>query len=453
MKNIIKAIVIISMISGSVHGQISSGDIPPRPVNNCGTNDGPEDYEYSSCKSQYDSALSNWTRLYGTAANNTTQAATSTGISYPTKNYGPCNRYDSSGISTIDEACRQRVDADYETAVKNYEAIKEAERIAQAQRNAAQSQYDSAKQAAIDAQNRNEAAKGKYNLAGMLSGIASGVGFAMFAASCGPAGCTNFPALAVGIAMAIYSMKSSQQANSHAGGASSACQLANTISTNQATCAPSPGPFVPGDFPRLTNPPLTEIVDNNGTCIASADLCRTIKENLPPGTDLKDFKKGLDAFAAGKIPVKINPDGSITSRGKKYSISDLDSYDKLRAAGFTPEQAKAMMADLARSKSIGDEYAKGGAGGAGGTAGGTGDDALGDGTGTTTAGTGLTGTGNGTADGSLDANGKRAIASAEGLAVDFNGELVGAAGDDIWKMMNRRYRLKDTQDAFMSPKQ
>ncbi|MCC2679932.1 MAG: hypothetical protein K0R29_2508, partial [Pseudobdellovibrio sp.] len=59
----------------------------------------------------------------------------------------------------------------------------------------------------------------------------------------------------------------------------------------------------------------------------------------------------------------------------------------------------------------------------------------------------------GAGDGTLNTNGlgkDRGIASAEGLAKDFNGELIGVAGDNIWKMMNRRYKLKTAQDSFMN---
>ena len=41
--------------------------------------------------------------------------------------------------------------------------------------------------------------------------------------------------------------------------------------------------------------------------------------------------------------------------------------------------------------------------------------------------------------------------TSEGLTRDFNGELIGAAGDDIFTMMNRRYKLKNEQDSFIAP--
>jgi hypothetical protein len=71
-------------------------------------------------------------------------------------------------------------------------------------------------------------------------------------------------------------------------------------------------------------------------------------------------------------------------------------------------------------------------------------------------GSGAKGTGvsdNGSAKGSKDMEGsnKREPATAEGLAKDFNGELIGVAGDDIFKMMNRRYKLKTAQDSFIGP--
>ena len=38
----------------------------------------------------------------------------------------------------------------------------------------------------------------------------------------------------------------------------------------------------------------------------------------------------------------------------------------------------------------------------------------------------------------------------EGLTRDFNGEAIGSAGDDIFSMMNRRYKMKTAQDSFIS---
>ena len=59
---------------------------------------------------------------------------------------------------------------------------------------------------------------------------------------------------------------------------------------------------------------------------------------------------------------------------------------------------------------------------------------------------------NGNANGGKDLEGsKRDPASAEGLAKDFNGDMIGVAGDDIFKMMNRRYKLKASQDNFIAP--
>ena len=41
--------------------------------------------------------------------------------------------------------------------------------------------------------------------------------------------------------------------------------------------------------------------------------------------------------------------------------------------------------------------------------------------------------------------------SSEGLSRDFKGDLIGAAGDDIFSMMKRRYILKNEQDSFIAP--
>jgi hypothetical protein len=41
--------------------------------------------------------------------------------------------------------------------------------------------------------------------------------------------------------------------------------------------------------------------------------------------------------------------------------------------------------------------------------------------------------------------------SSAGLIKDFHGDMIGAAGDDIFTMMNRRYQLKNEQDTFFTP--
>ena len=41
--------------------------------------------------------------------------------------------------------------------------------------------------------------------------------------------------------------------------------------------------------------------------------------------------------------------------------------------------------------------------------------------------------------------------SSAGMAKDFHGDLIGASGDDIFTMMNRRYQLKNEQDTFFTP--
>lgn len=44
-----------------------------------------------------------------------------------------------------------------------------------------------------------------------------------------------------------------------------------------------------------------------------------------------------------------------------------------------------------------------------------------------------------------------ATASVAGMTKNFNGELIGVAGDDIFKMMTRRYNQKSKEDSFLPP--
>jgi hypothetical protein len=44
---------------------------------------------------------------------------------------------------------------------------------------------------------------------------------------------------------------------------------------------------------------------------------------------------------------------------------------------------------------------------------------------------------------------ERVPASAEGLLTNYHGEMIGVDGDDLFKMMNRRYKMKLIQNFFL----
>jgi hypothetical protein len=138
--------------------------------------------------------------------------------------------------------------------------------------------------------------------------------------------------------------------------------------------------------------------------------------------------------------------------GKTYNASDFADAASMAAAGFPPGAVSGALAaadraeKAARSKAdklmlgamtASNGYAEGGggAGGAGGGAGGA------DGLGAYGAG----GAGAGKAGGL-----NRDPAQVAGMQKNFNGEPIGVAADSIFLMMNRRYKVKESQDSFFT---
>lgn len=361
------------------------------------------------------------------------------------------------GSNSQTQICKQNLDQQYQVQLSNYSnALKNY----QAQMAAASTSTPSALDAARSAEAANNQGKNSYQVTQMVTMVASMAAFAK-AAACAPPPSPCKPIfIGIGIAMAGLSMLSGQQSGQHAAAQYSACTTANQLTTTPTNCGSAPAPYNPSTYPSLAQDGSStmtpnNIVDSNGNCTASQDVCSRIAETLPAGANLKDYQRGLSAFASGKVPIKVNPDGTITNNldGKKFDPASLNSVSGMVAAGIDPNTAKGLMAELSKNSgglSAGDASAKSasGTGTASGNLGAFDDPAA------AAARNGAIGFGvNGEANsGALDANGKnRSIASsAEGLVRDFNGENIGVQGDDIFKMMKRRYLLKDKQDSFMT---
>lgn len=333
-------------------------------------------------------------------------------------------------------------------------AAADAERKRQAEAGA-KAVEDSAKAAAEAAEKQNEKGSMIYKLAGVGAGIASAY-YAHIAATCGAPGCQVAPGLTA-VGFGLMSAAAFSQGSSHDSVANSACVAAGQMSASgSGTCGPAPTPYNPATFPESltgggtpSNPTPGTIFDANGRCIGSAADCAAIVSGLPPGVSIRDAMKGISSFAtnAGKF-FKMDKNGNaITKDGKKYTAADFASEKAMMAAGMSAADAKMLAGSLnsmgaainakdalakENSKDGAGAFGENGAGGAGGK------------------GSGLNA--NGSANGGKDlAGSKREIASVEGLAVDFNGDMIGNARDDIFKMMNRRYKLKNSQDNFIAP--
>ncbi len=369
-------------------------------------------------------------------------------------------------VITMDQAClasNQQKERDYAFQSNCYSQASQAQQQAQQAaataeqaRLAQQAQLASAKAAAESAQNKNKEGSQIYQMAAIGCAATSAVYAGLFAASCTPK--CEMSLLVKSLAFAALSMLASKQASSHDSVADNACTAASAMSSDGGSCGGAPAPYNPSTFPSNltgTGPgTIGSIFDQNGKCIGSAAACASIISNLPPGTNIKDGITKLNSFSnSSSKPFKVDKDGNlITKDGKKFKPEDFQSEKSMLAAGLSAADAKSLMGDINRAS--GGFNAAGALAKENGKGDGSKDGAFGE-NGAGGAGAGGKGSGlnaNGGANGGKDlAGSKREIASVEGLAVDFNGDLIGNARDDIFKMMNRRYKLKNSQDNFIAP--
>ena len=393
---------------------------------------------YQTCMADYNRRVSEYNMYH--------QQTTNTRAPSP-PNYGTCDRTAPDGTTTRDQTCVQSLERNYQTQLQNYNTIKQQEQIAAQQRALEVARYEASREAAKAAEDANRKAQQRYQRSQFLSTAAS-------VALIAPCSSVTNSAWACP-AMAFFAMmagKAGSQSGAHNTSAWNACNIGNSLGTSQSNCGAQPPPFNPSTFPNNTEPSLASVIDPNGNCTASPEICDEIKNNLPNGVNLKDVAKGISMFAGGKSPIKLDEKGNAIGKdGKTYSLDAMNSVDGLKSMGFSEEDAKKLLANMAKYNDDGSGLADGksGAGGSG-----SGDGSGLDAAAAAAAAAGAGGTGNGDADGSsMDiGGGKRKTASAEGLARDFNGELIGVAGDDIFKMMNRRYQLKAKQDTFINNK-
>lgn len=310
-------------------------------------------------------------------------------------------------------------------------------------------------------QKKNEDGNILYKVAGVaLAGYA--VSEFMKAQACasqcsmmGGGCCAMAPGLAAaGAAFMLLNGKANNQADQHAASAVEACKTFNQLSSAQKDCSGA------GTTTTNTIPPVTEWYDNEGKCKATAPPeCKNIGGTGSGSTtaripsNCKDASgKPISCVTAGLSAFKQNPDGSIkvkTPNGDKtYTMADFADKKSMMAAGLTAAQADALMDQLYGKNSI---LAKAGL---------EAKDLAKEGKKFSDFGNVSSGTSVVNLDPLKNANkkfGEKLDPSAdrrpssEGLTREFNGDLIGAAGDDIFTMMKRRYNLKAEQDTFISP--
>lgn len=293
-----------------------------------------------------------------------------------------------------------------------------------------------------------------------MATMVTSLGFAAAAMGCSAApGCNPAPlwqksAIFAGIS-AVSGMFSSAAKNN----ANSACQSATQLANGQISCSGTgTGGLTGTETPEGEITTVTDVFNPDGSCATIQATCDQVTDLVDDqgGTNIRDaLTNGVAAFASSGKEFTVNPDGSVTFKnGKTLKPDDFGNAQALTDAGFDPGMAASLTSDLNKMNAkVAALNAK---------------DALAKENSSnlpldTSANVqnGLEGNKaaeNGNLDPLKDVNGTanlnaRAVASetAEGLVKDFNGELIGAAGDDIFKMMNRRYNLKVAQDTFLAP--
>lgn len=241
-----------------------------------------------------------------------------------------------------------------------------------------------------------------------------------------------------GLAGLAYSQVSSNESSGY-----QACLASNQLASDGgANCGAPPSSYNPQSFPSNQRADLGKLFDSNGKCIGNPASCTRVINGLPSGMSAKDALKALDDFDKNN-PFTIDKNGNITAGGKTYAPSDFADEAAMMAAGLSAADAKALAAKL---KGNALDLAKGFKG--------SGGSAFGDnGGGSSLAGgKGSAANGNASLEKNIGGGEKpRELASFEGLAKEYNGTMIGVAGDNIFKMMNRRYKLKVAQDIFIAP--
>ena len=320
------------------------------------------------------------------------------------------------------------------------------------QRRLAAVQAASTKAAAEAADSKNQEGSKTYGIASLACAAVAGAAVALMPSCTGPqAAVCLAPLIATAAAFTAFAMMGAEQANSHDNVASLACNTAGQVSSAGSSCPAPPGVYNPQTYPTTQATGAAGLFNPDGRCIGRASDCaRVVDVVTGAGADLKNGLAGLQGMANGSINkgFTIDKNGNIvTNDGKKFKPTDFLSEKSMVAAGISAADASAAMGALNKSglgsgidakAALAKENSNntdgtlvdlnGGSGGAG--KGGLG--------------------ANGSADKDKDLN-KRKPANADGLVVNINGDLYGVAGDDIFKMMNRRYKLKTAQDNFIAP--
>lgn len=258
-----------------------------------------------------------------------------------------------------------------------------------------------------------------------------------------PSGCCS-AAPAFGAAAAAFMLlngQSNKQADEHDASAYQACTAYNQLSSTQKNCGPAPTTTT--KYTRPEGCTSINVADCQG---AGVDIA---------GLNGKQNGGGPSSFVSPELNKygEILPDGSVkTKDGKIYNLSDFKDAKSLMAKGFSAAQAQSILDQLKAKDGIlakANLDTKGQLKGLNGSFSGGGDGG----------GTKVIDINAGIDSGKLYKDKLKGLSddeknrkpSSEGLAKEFNGELIGVANDDIFLMMNRRYKRIGDQDTLISP--
>ena len=273
-------------------------------------------------------------------------------------------------------------------------------------------------------------------------------------------------ALVAGAAFMILNGKANDQADELCKAKTEACEAGNQMSSTQKVCAPCVpagngnigggggsgggiGGFVSPINPELPPPtdPRCATANPPSDCVHSSPGGGGTIGKLPTQCAGKTGAAAASCMAGLPGAYKQNGNGSVTVKGlkgdKTYTAADFADKKSMMALGLTAEQADKLMNDMYGPNSAlakaGLELAKGEK------------NSLNFSTPPATASLGTSGLSDSKKFGEKLGDVADRRPSSEGLSRDFNGDLIGAAGDDIFSMMKRRYNLKTQQDSFITP--
>ena len=305
---------------------------------------------------------------------------------------------------------------------------------------------------------KNDQGKKSYDKTAKITmalGIAATAAGTACASSC-PTGCCGAAPgfFMTAAAMFLMNSKAKKQSGEHAASSQNACASLNQLSSQASSCSQANTDGSTAGTTTISYDPVT------GKCLPEgAEECKQLPSVSAAPPAVRDALK-TSGFASGKLPSDAFTvaDGAVKFKnGKIYKDSDFKDINSLMAAGLSASAAKGVMDSLSQasggvaglgadSKAAKKEY-KDSLGGSFGGADGA--------TTVVDVNRGQNSDKKYTDDlGAAKTDGKKFDAdrapSSEGLAKEFNGELIGVAGDDIFLMMNRRYKLKSEQDSFIA---